>query len=410
MQCPHCHSTHARLFFSRSIPVYPFTVSSDVAKSMPKELEYVITLNYFYCSKCGLVYSHLGDEDYQLLTIIYEKYYFYISRTNIIDYELESFLDATSEWIQNGSALAEIGCYDGSLLALIQKYYSIATLIGIEPSHKAGETARERGLEIITDFFPTDKLVQKCDRIISRHVIEHISDIKKFLQAQFDAITFDGIVICETPNVDWALIHGSDKPFHFQHITLLTKQYFLMLLQEIGIHFVSIIELEYRIIFAASRISHEKMVPIEEVSSDYELFLSNLTSFQSRVDTHFVRVQNLLERIEGSIAIWGAGSFAGNILANLPKHLLSKIEGVIDSDPSKEGYKFLFWDTFVTSPHSIISRNFAFILIMSTYEKEIFEVIKQIAPPHAMTIATMYTDVVLYQYTPENNQITRIFQ
>lgn len=408
MVCPHCNSTHNKVFFSRLIPVYPFTVSSETAVSMPSELEKIITLNYLYCPECGLVYSHLSPEDHQLLDIIYEKYYFYISRTDIIDYELESFLTKTSQWIAQRETVAEIGCYDGSLLALIRSHYSIPDLIGIEPSIQGGETARKRGFEIITDFFPTPKLHKKCDTIISRHVIEHITNIKAFLEAQFEAVKPGGIVICETPNVDWALIHGSDKPFHFQHVTLLTKQYFLTLLRQMNIGFVSIIELDYRIIIAASQTRHENMIPLEEAQDDRETFISALPSFQNRVDTHFLRVQNLLEQMEGSVAVWGAGSFAGNILANLPKNLLTKIDGIIDSDQAKAGYRFLFWNKPVTTPESLAEQKFSSILIMSTYEKEIFEVIRQIAPPQPMIIATMYTDVSLYQYTPHDQQITRI--
>ncbi|MDD2830179.1 MAG: class I SAM-dependent methyltransferase [Sulfuricurvum sp.] len=410
MHCPHCSSASNKVFFTRSIPIYPFTVSPETALTMPNELTQVIELNYLYCSQCGLVYSHLRPQDHELLNTIYEKFYFYISRTNIIDYELSSFLDVTAQWINHKSTVAEIGCYDGSLLALIRERFDISNLIGIEPSRKGGETARERGITVITDFFPTNQLVTKCDTIISRHVIEHISDIKTFLVSQFKAISDDGIVICETPNVDWALIHGSDKPFHFQHITLLTKQYFLTLLKEIGVKFVSIIELDYRIIVAASHIPHTKMVPIETVIQDNNLFISHLTSFQNRVDTHFLRVKNLLDQINGSVAIWGAGSFGGNIVANLPLNLLQKIDYIIDSDTSKEGYKFLFFDILVSSPHVLINNDITHILIMSTYEKEIFEVIQQISPSQSIMIVTMYTDVVLYQYHPDSKQIIRVSQ
>ena len=406
MKCSNCQHK-SKQFFSIKLPIYPFSISKEIKKSMPQKLNNSITLKYNSCSNCGYIYSNISTEDFELLELIYKEYYNYMNKTNVVNYAMDSLLDILSPYLKNRDSLAEIGCYDGSFLLELQKRNPSLKLLGIEPSQIGSKSAKEKGFEVINDFFPSEKLTQKVDIIISSHVIEHVPDIYTFLESQTKQLTANGIIVFETPNLDWAIINGSNKPFHFQHLVLLSKKYIKSLLFKLGLNYVNIFEIDWRIVVVCSKEKTQRLFSLEEFDFKDDKMLEYLESFQERISAEEIAFKKLLRDSQEKFWLWGASSFCGNILANLNKNELSKIDGILDSDKEKDGNEFLFSQLDVTLPRRINELNIKSIIIMSTYEKEIMDYIKTLSIEHDMKIYTLYSQLDSYSFNAKTNNFKK---
>ena len=406
MKCTNCQN-EAHQFFHIKLPVYPFSISKKIKESMPKELNKMITLKYNSCNSCGYIFSDISKEDFKLLELIYKNYYNYMNKTNVTNYAMESLLEIVTVYLKHSASVVEIGCYDGSFLLELQKIDSTLKLLGIEPSQIGANNAKKRGFEIINDFFPTKNFTKKVDMFISSHVIEHVPNIYTFLKTQFDQLHTKGIVAFETPNLDWAVINSSNKPFHYQHLILLSKKYIKSILLNLKIEYINIIEIDWRIVVICSKSPALGLFPINEFNFKENEMQNYLEKFQINVSAQQNLFNKLLQDSSKEFWVWGASSFCGNILANLGDDELTKIKGIIDSDEEKEGNQFIFSSLCVTIPQRINELNIRNIIIMSTYENEIMDFIKTLNIHYNITIYTIYTNLDSYDFSAKTNTFTK---
>jgi len=92
----------------------------------------------------------------------------------------------------------EIGCGMGRALKWFKEFGAIET--GVEPSEKAGAIARERGLNVINDYYPTEKVVGKFDVIYIEQVLSHAPNYKEIIQKVYEALEPGGLLFVEEPN------------------------------------------------------------------------------------------------------------------------------------------------------------------------------------------------------------------
>jgi SAM-dependent methyltransferase len=86
-----------------------------------------------------------------------------------------------SRHLPQRSRILEIGCGEGILLAELSKLGF--RVEGIEPSESASLRARKKGLNVATGFFPSCKPVGEFDAVIISHVLEHLPDPVRALEA-----------------------------------------------------------------------------------------------------------------------------------------------------------------------------------------------------------------------------------
>jgi SAM-dependent methyltransferase len=79
------------------------------------------------------------------------------------------------------SRILEIGCGEGILLAELSKLGF--RVEGIEPSESASSRARKKGLSVTTGFFPSVRPAGDFDAVIVSHVLEHLPDPVRALEA-----------------------------------------------------------------------------------------------------------------------------------------------------------------------------------------------------------------------------------
>ena len=88
-------------------------------------------------------------------------------------------VDILRRSLPEGSAILELGCGEGLLLEKLSRRGFNTT--GIEPSRRSSERARNRGLNVITDYFPSGEAAGPFDAVILSHVLEHVADPRQLL-------------------------------------------------------------------------------------------------------------------------------------------------------------------------------------------------------------------------------------
>ena len=106
------------------------------------------------------------------------------------------------------SSVLEIGCFDGYVLHKLQKIGFDVT--GCDPSIGA-DIGKQFGVNIKKQMFNSDYFYSQnifFDIVISRHFIEHVVDPKTLVDDMKKVLKPEGLLIIETPNVNYYIKHG----------------------------------------------------------------------------------------------------------------------------------------------------------------------------------------------------------
>jgi 2-polyprenyl-3-methyl-5-hydroxy-6-metoxy-1,4-benzoquinol methylase len=112
-------------------------------------------------------------------------------------------LNASVMWLNAkvGGTLLEIGCGNGTRLALLEKLGWKVT--GIEPDPTAAVAAQQQGLEVINGTLIAAKLnASAFDAIVMSHVIEHVAAPHHLLKECLRLLKPDGNLVMLTPNTE----------------------------------------------------------------------------------------------------------------------------------------------------------------------------------------------------------------
>lgn len=93
--------------------------------------------------------------------------------------------------------LLDVGSAHGWFLEEASKRFDV---VGVEPDTTVAERARDRGLPVRIGYFPEVLNENELfDVIVFNDVIEHIPDIKRALQASYDQLNPDGLLVLNLP-------------------------------------------------------------------------------------------------------------------------------------------------------------------------------------------------------------------
>lgn len=145
--------------------------------------------------------------------------------------------------ISNGKVL-DIGASTGVMLDIFKE--NGWETWGVEPS-KSGKIAKQKGHEIILDFFEKAKLPNNYfDVVIMNHTLEHMDDPDIVLNKINMALKSDGMLLVDVPNAGGigSTILGDKWPYRLpeEHKHQFTRQTLSKIFEEAGfkiIHFES---------------------------------------------------------------------------------------------------------------------------------------------------------------------------
>lgn len=198
------------------------------------------------CNSCGFVFlddtSHISNLHYQESRMFESDKQEvdlakYRQETKVDDVRRFEFLKAQI----TGKEVLEVGSGNSSFLLLAQT--KAARVVGIEPDRQFQDQFRKERLDIHADI---ESLDSQFDVVCTFHVIEHVKDVRKFVESLIGKTRRGGKIYIETPNSDDALItlyesrEFMDFTYWDNHLGLLNHQSMQFLLDDLyGIEYKS---------------------------------------------------------------------------------------------------------------------------------------------------------------------------
>ena len=111
----------------------------------------------------------------------------------------ERLLRSTRKAAPRGRFL-DVGCGEGSMLALAAKFYDV---VGLDPSPDAARRARKQGFEVVAETLEETTLpAESFDVILLDSVIEHVASPRAALQKVHSLLAPGGVVVVVTPKFE----------------------------------------------------------------------------------------------------------------------------------------------------------------------------------------------------------------
>ena len=222
MMCRHCSAElkHTFVDLGSSPPSNAY-----LSKEALKESEQYYPLKVMVCEHCWLVQT----EDFVKADTMFASDYAYFSSysTSWLDHAKDYVEKVSSKfYLNSNSIVVEIASNDGYLLQYIKD--KNIPCYGIEPTHSTAQAAREKGIEIVEDFFGVDvasrlaKQGRQADLMIANNVLAHVPDINDFVQGFSILLKPNGIATFEFQHVLNLMNNNQFDTIYHEHYSYLS--------------------------------------------------------------------------------------------------------------------------------------------------------------------------------------------
>ena len=319
---------------------------------------------------------HIGDNISVNDGKYYDNYLMTTSYSNEIQklqkQQLERLISIYQEREGSIESLIEIGCGDGSFLK--HAINKIPRLVGIEPSTRFSASAIKDGYKIINGYVNSSKKITKdtFDSFVARQVFEHLSDPLDVLLGIKKMLNPKAVGLIEVPNGYKAIWKKRFYEFFPDHLNYYSINSLVALASEAGFNVIS---------------CHETF------GGDYlELWVRNNTEklfnkcLNDLINEREEVCSNLLKKIKPlsskkKIMIFGCGAKTLSIFSGFTENISTHIDGVIDSDPNKQGLYIPNTSIQVFSLSQSLKRKPEVIIILAlSYVDEIKKIVKKKFP------------------------------
>ncbi len=401
--CPVCSATlDSDLLFYKDFPYFSVPVDESNRKAILKQYDLeqlVAPLAVKTCNHC--THCYLGTlPDQKIIDFLYAHCYSYPSplegnfRPERDDRFLQFFQEKISSLCeeQQLNTVLEVGCFDGYILYHLQQKGFIVT--GCDPSDGA-EIGKAHGLNIHREFFNPETFLKKTetfDIVISRHFIEHLIHPGEWVENLAKILSSKGILVVETPNIEFYLEKGLLEAFSLQHLQGFTSISLEYLLNKEGMRVIQIEETPNNLIVVAEKdvvTNKTKINSWQEVVAHFEIQLQKNKAKLREIISPFINNHK-------TIGLWGAGGFglAALLLYEIPFQPLSFI---IDSDKQKWDMQYLNYSIPIISPEAAKEKQPDLIVITSMYSESILQQIQRLN--YRTHVLTVFPEVVYSDLT-----------
>lgn len=215
--CPICLSTSIEL-----IEIIPISAYDNYPINGP----YILTR----CKNCSFYFHNTNISQNDL-----DEYYINLSKyenaatvsigsgglTALDKKRLFSTFQNIQRFINNKNAkILDVGCAAGGLLGIF-KENGYGLIHGSDPSHYCSEIVRASlNCPVYEGSFLSVDINEKFDVIILTHVLEHILDVRAFIEKISSLLTKEGLIYLECPDSTnyHTVIHAPYQEFNTEHI------------------------------------------------------------------------------------------------------------------------------------------------------------------------------------------------
>lgn len=317
MTCPICGSAQDQLSLLDNLPL-----SSGLLESQPFRLEQTESWRAHVCNHCQHLYNAAASdrtayhlEDYRVKSQV----------PGAMTLLMQEIFTSISSLINLDDRVLEIGSGAGQLArAISQLNCQVET---VDPSVKDYASANiKHWSSVFDDKFPG----HGYQVIIARHVLEHMSDPRAFLQQVVQRLSPNGYVYIEVPSLEATLDHYRLMDFFHDHIHYFSKLSLTLLAAQVGLRLVKTKAWLNGLHIGYTFVLDPMAKPVGTMQRD----------IISMLETSKVQFQQILEKINRAkpgIVLYGAGAHAATFTSQLTVEQAAKITGVWDRSPDKQG-------------------------------------------------------------------------
>jgi methylation protein EvaC len=236
---------------------------------------------------------------------------------------------------------------------MLQNFVTDGTpCLGIEPSKNVAQVAREKGIEVITEFFDqnlAENIIdthQKADAILSANVMCHIPYMHSIYDGVKVLLKNDGVFIFEDPYLGEVIEKTSFDQIYDEHVFLFSA---LSVSYLANMHDLELIDVEYQITHGGSMrytVAHKGMKKVSDnvvnlIDKEKNLGLDNsqaYSNFSDNVDQIKNDLIQLLKKLKNEgkkVVAYGATSKSTTV-ANYFGITPDLIECIYDTTPIKQ--------------------------------------------------------------------------
>ena len=256
--CPLSGSSNVTLIeqinASDLIKMYDQSLQADISK----EFGEVKQIGYYHCIDSDLRFF------YPMVTGS-EKYYEHLQKNPWYYMDDKAEYDYANNFIKESDLVLEIGCGRG---AFSQKI-STKKYVGLEFSRKAKEIALSKGIIIENESIQSHSVAHpaKYDVVCAFQVLEHISEIRSFIESSIKALKPGGLLIYSLPSADSFLSLIANNFFNMppHHVSFWSDKSLKHIAEIFGMKIVNI--------------EHEKLADWDKVSWASSIILESLRNW-----------------------------------------------------------------------------------------------------------------------------------
>jgi len=255
--------------------------------------EYTFPMKVGFCNKCKMV-QLVEQPDRERM--FHDNYAFFSSTSNYMQEHFRLFAESISElqMLNEKSFVVEIGCNDGILLQNFTTK-NIPSL-GIEPSRNVAEVAKNKGVNVLTEFFDQPlaedilEKYQRADAILSANVMCHIPYMHSIYDGVKILLKDTGVFIFEDPYLGEIIEKTSFDQIYDEHVFLFSA---LSVRNLANMHDLELINVEPQITHGGSMrytLAHKGMKSVSQnvmdlIEQEKKLGLDNNNSYLGFTDS-----------------------------------------------------------------------------------------------------------------------------
>lgn len=222
MKCRHCDTelTLPLIDLGSSPPSNAYLTTRTL-----KAPEKWFPLKVLVCNNCWLVQTEDFADAHELFDADY-AYFSSFSSSWLTHAERYVTQMAERFCLNSQSLVVEVAANDGYLLQYVQQ--KNIPCLGIEPTNSTANAAREKGIEIVEDFFGValaTELVRQgkqADLTAANNVLAHVPDINDFVSGFSLLLKPDGVATFEFPHLLQLIQHAQFDTIYHEHFSYLS--------------------------------------------------------------------------------------------------------------------------------------------------------------------------------------------
>lgn len=306
-------------------------------------------LDVHVCLDCGLI--QVADQ----VPAEYFRHYVYIpSASDVMQEHFARLAEVIRDRLLGApdALTIDIGCNDGLLLSFLQR--DGARTLGIDPASNIAELARERGVEVVNEYF-TPELARAVRAehgpaavVVTTNTFHHIGDLDPFTLGVAELLADDGVFVVEVPHALELVEQNEFDGVYHEHVSQHTVKSFVDHLRLFGLEVFDVERLDVHggsmRVFARKSANGQEPGPVvrEWLAEEDERGLFRAQTydrFRERVERNRDETLRILAELKQNgrrVAGYGA-SARGNTLLNYYDIGPDTLEYIVDRNPLKHG-------------------------------------------------------------------------